>query len=188
MERKGPQFVRTHVVQSTVRIAVGDDLDSGVDALGNTGDRAQVQILHTESTKSFLAERLLDNDTEVAAGLVAQSQEDFDGGFIVTHGQGDGEGRHGDGGTVRRDGILTTAGECAEGVFIEATGRREVELEVSLNGDRQQSQESGRLGEHVGNGCVRDGVSWEMVARWMDGWFGVERSDFGRQEEMVVRV
>jgi len=139
----------TYRVQAAGGITVGDDLQRRVGAVRQVRPehlRVERDVREAERAQPRQAEGWHEGDVEVAARVVAQAQEDLDGGLAVAHGQGDGEGALGQ----RQHGAVgglgpAAAGELGHRVLDEAAARGVVELEVG-----------GREGHEGGEGDERE--------------------------------
>jgi hypothetical protein len=126
----------THVVQppSRLPVPIRNRLNRCVLSLKHSSRQPiharHLDHINTEVAEALLAEGLEQRDVEVRAGVVAEADEELDGGLVVPHKEVQGEAGWGDFGAVQGGGILAAAGEGGEGVFVEAAGGGEFELEV----------------------------------------------------------
>jgi len=123
MERvsRGP---RTYVIQTTSIVAVGDDLDSGIGALGDVEIGGDGDSGYAELSGSEFLDGWQDDGVEAVTDVVADGENDLEQVFGVAQLDGDGQGCQRDGCSVL--GLLVAA--AREGrllLVIVASGSRE---------------------------------------------------------------
>lgn len=146
----------THVVETAVGVTVGNNLNGSVHASGNvqTGGELQSTSTDTEVLGSLFLEGRQQSDVEVAARVVSESHQNLDLGRGVTHEELNGSTSDGELGTIRADGVLPTAGECAQDVLIETACSRVDKLEVGRDKRQQGAEEQLDLHVECGVMCV----------------------------------
>jgi hypothetical protein len=127
-----------HLVQTTVWVSVGDDLDGSILALGQVQVAREGQVADAEVVGSFLLDGLHESNA-VRAVAVAQCHVDLNFGIGVVHVELDGtagEREWSAGGY----GVEASAGKVDGLVIVEAAAFGPDEKEVS-RGDGQESEE-----------------------------------------------
>ena len=86
----------SHIVQPTTALAIRDNLQRGVHALGDAQVGRNEDVWQTEITEPLFLEGLLEHNVEVAADVAAESQEHLDYRPVMAHEEGNGDRGHGD--------------------------------------------------------------------------------------------
>lgn len=121
--------IRT-VVQAAIWVAVGDDLDGGVGALGDVQAIGQGEAGHAEGAQAGLLEGLAQHRVEGRADVVAEADQHLDVRLDMAHREPDLAARQWPQRAVRRGRVEGAAGERRELVLVEAPDRGIVEVEV----------------------------------------------------------
>ena len=144
------------VVESAGRITVGDDLNSGIDAVGDIEGGREGEALHAEIAEAGLEEGGAEDGVEGIAGVVSHGDEHLNIGLRVSHLQSNLPAGDGPWSTLGRRGVEAAAGELVEGVFVGAAGFGEFEGEVG-GGEGGNCQEGSYRVLHIEVGLYVNG-------------------------------
>lgn len=142
---------KTYLIQSTIRVTVGDNLNRCVHSFRNV-HACHVRDHHTraEVVRTLFCDCRPQNVVECGAGVVAEREQNLDIRLCVMHIHLNRSAVHGPHCTGLVDVVEASAGEVGLIVIDETARRRPCYLEMRGREEGQREKRRGGLGEHGG--------------------------------------